>query len=59
MSMSSKHTKVSDRSPLDVMPLSQLFQSTLENLHPNISCMRHPDHIGAKGKANRLLCDFS
>lgn len=20
----------------------------LENLHPNISCMRHPDHIGAK-----------
>ena len=26
-------------------------QSTLENLHPNISCMRHPDHIGAKGSA--------
>lgn len=22
----------------------------LEDLHPNISCMRHPDHIGSKGK---------
>ena len=22
---------------------------TLEALHPNIACMRHPDHIGSKG----------
>lgn len=27
---------------------SKHTKSTLENLHPNISCMRHPDHIGAK-----------
>lgn len=25
------------------------FQSKLDHLHPNIRCMRHPDHIGAKG----------
>lgn len=28
---------------------SYFCQRTLETLHPNISCMRHPDHIGAKG----------
>ncbi|KIJ62481.1 hypothetical protein HYDPIDRAFT_30440 [Hydnomerulius pinastri MD-312] len=33
MSMSSKHTKES---------------AALEALHPNIACMRHPDHIGSK-----------
>jgi phospholipase D1/2 len=27
---------------------SKHTKSTLEALHPNISCMRHPDHIGAK-----------
>ncbi|KAF9448692.1 phospholipase D/nuclease [Macrolepiota fuliginosa MF-IS2] len=27
---------------------SKHTKSTLESLHPNISCMRHPDHIGAK-----------
>lgn len=25
------------------------LQSALEGLHPNIACMRHPDHIGSKG----------
>ena len=25
------------------------FQAILDQLHPNIRCMRHPDHIGAKG----------
>lgn len=24
-------------------------QAALEALHPNIACMRHPDHIGSKG----------
>ena len=24
-------------------------QKALEALHPNIACMRHPDHIGSKG----------
>ncbi|KXN92484.1 Phospholipase D1 [Leucoagaricus sp. SymC.cos] len=27
---------------------SKHTKSTLERLHPKISCMRHPDHIGAK-----------
>ena len=27
-------------------------KETLEALHPNIACMRHPDHIGSKGKYN-------
>ncbi|KAF8063199.1 hypothetical protein FPV67DRAFT_1672236 [Lyophyllum atratum] len=27
---------------------SKHTKSTLEKLHPNITCMRHPDHIGAK-----------
>ncbi|KAF9244484.1 hypothetical protein BU15DRAFT_85872 [Melanogaster broomeanus] len=36
MSMNSKHTKESI--------------AALEALHPNIACMRHPDHIGSKGR---------
>ena len=27
---------------------------TLEALHPNIACMRHPDHIGSKGRRSSL-----
>ncbi|TFK72278.1 phospholipase D [Pluteus cervinus] len=27
---------------------SKHTKNTLEKLHPNITCMRHPDHIGAK-----------
>ncbi|CAA7264463.1 unnamed protein product [Cyclocybe aegerita] len=27
---------------------SKHTKNKLENLHPNITCMRHPDHIGAK-----------
>ncbi|KAG5647465.1 hypothetical protein DXG03_009396 [Asterophora parasitica] len=27
---------------------SKHTKNTLDRLHPNISCMRHPDHIGAK-----------
>ena len=25
------------------------FKAKMDRLHPNITCMRHPDHIGAKG----------
>lgn len=31
---------------------SKHTKSALEALHPNIVCLRHPDHIGAKG----VLC---
>ena len=24
-------------------------KETLDALHPNVACMRHPDHIGSKG----------
>jgi phospholipase D1/2 len=30
-------------------PNAFTFQKALEALHPNIACMRHPDHIGSKG----------
>jgi len=29
---------------------SKHTKNYLEKLHPNISVMRHPDHIGAKGE---------
>lgn len=29
--------------------MSSTSQKALEALHPNIACMRHPDHIGSKG----------
>ena len=25
-------------------------KETLDALHPNVACMRHPDHIGSKGR---------
>jgi hypothetical protein len=28
---------------------SKHTKNWLESLHPNITCLRHPDHIGAKG----------
>ena len=28
-------------------------KTALEALHPNIACMRHPDHIGSKGLSVR------
>ncbi|KAI9566570.1 hypothetical protein HD554DRAFT_2025262 [Boletus coccyginus] len=40
MTLSSKHTKARLRG-------SCMF-AALEDLHPNIACMRHPDHIGSK-----------
>ena len=48
--MSSKHTKVIYSEVFPNVPYCWLqFQATLDHLHPNINCMRHPDHIGAKG----------
>ena len=29
---------------------SKHTKAQLESLHPNIACMRHPDHIGSKGE---------
>ena len=30
-------------------------KETLDALHPNVACMRHPDHIGSKGKQLVIL----
>lgn len=52
MSMSSKHTKVIPVDWIACMAVPSYLrsvQASLEALHPNISCMRHPDHIGSKG----------
>jgi phospholipase D1/2 len=57
MSMSSKHTKVLYILFIWFLYFASIFdvffscfeKRTLEALHPNIACMRHPDHIGAKG----------
>lgn len=52
MSMSSKHTKVSCKrihlTYRNHILIPDFSQDKLEALHPNITCMRHPDHIGAK-----------
>jgi hypothetical protein len=64
MSMSSDHTKVKIlRYYLTpTRPTPSTFQKALEALHPNIACMRHPDHIGSKGvwvhfnSADVLIC---
>lgn len=29
-------------------------KQTLDALHPNVACMRHPDHIGSKGSLPSL-----
>lgn len=53
MSLSSHHTKVEIlHLRLFNSALSNWFlKETLEALHPNIACMRHPDHIGSKGQS--------
>lgn len=52
MTMSSSHTKVEMpdyRSHARAQLTPSASQKALEALHPNIACMRHPDHIGSKG----------
>jgi phospholipase D1/2 len=49
MSMSSSHTKVRGTSRRSTEDLTSRAQHDLEDLHENIACMRHPDHIGSKG----------
>ena len=55
MTMSSHHTKVSTCTiSLRIGIKDRCVQATLDGLHPNIACMRHPDHIGSKGKCIEL-----
>lgn len=51
MSMSSSHTKVRRATSSYESSLAERMdmQHALEDLHPNIACMRHPDHIGSRG----------